>query len=448
MRVSASGGTPQAVSQLDEQKHERTHRWPALLPGGKSALVTVGSLEHPDDYDEATIEAIRLDTGARQVVLKGGRMATYIATGHLVYLHGKVLYAAPFDAGRLQVTGAPVPLIDGVAGDTTTGAADYSVSTNGTIAYVPGDPTGGEHMLAWVDMKGAATMIDFPTSLYYDPKISQDGRRVTLSIIESASTRNIAVLDPHRGSSTKLTFRGMNRTPLWSPDGRSVYYISYDTASNASVLMRSASDGSGTPERLRELRGQAYLEDITSDGSAVVFSISAPGTGSGRGAITVGLRSVIARLSVANPASEPVIVVTGTADVFNAAVSPNGQWIAYASQETGRPEVLAQSFTSAGGRQPISTAGGTEPRWSPDGKTLYYVNGDQMMAVSLEPGPALLPGRPRTLFSGVVPISVDSAETYHLTPTGDRFLMMRSDTRTSAPAEVRAIFGWFPTIGR
>ena len=443
-RIPASGGAPQPASTLDEQKHERTHRWPSLLPDGKTVLVTVGSIEHPDDYDDATIDAIRLDTGARTTVVKGGRTAVHVSTGHVLFLRGKILYAIPFDAARLQTTGAPVPVVDGVAGDTTTGAGDYAVSSTGALVYVPGDPTGGQHVLAWVDLKGAATPIDAPAALYCDPKVSPDGKRIAVSLIESASARNVSVVDPARGTTSKLTFGGMNRTPLWSRDGKSLYYVSYQTGGNLSALMRVASDGSGTPQKISEVPGQLYLEEAMPDGRALLGSVSgAASLSTGRARLVVGGKAVIESLSVAG--GEPTVVASGPQDQFNAAVSPDGRWLAYVSMETGRQEVFAQ-LMSGGGRSAISTTGGTEPRWAPDGRAIYYTNGDQMIAVPIEPGPALLPGRPRTLFTGVVNVSIDSAETYHIAPTGDRFLMMRSVDPHGGSQEIRAILNWFSEL--
>jgi serine/threonine-protein kinase len=444
LRISASGGTPQPASVLDEQKHERTHRWPSLLPDGKTVLVTIGSVEHPDDYDDATIEAIRLDTHARVAVLKGGRMAIYASAGQLLFLRGKVLYAVPFDAARLQLAGAPVPIVDGVAGDTTTGAGDYSISTTGTLAYVPGDPTGGQHTLAWVDLVGAATPIDAPPALYCDPKISPDGKRIALSIIESSSARNISVIDPTRGTTSKLTFGGMNRTPLWSHDGKSLYYVSYQATTNNSDVMRLAADGSGTPAKVQEIPGQVYLEDATPDGQTLLLSISAAAGGRGR---QVGSgHSIILRLPVGG--GEPQLLVSETDDAFNAAVSPDGRWLAYVSAATGRYEVFAQSLSSGGGRAAISATGGTEPRWAPDGRAIYYTNGDQMVAVPVDSGTALQPGRPKTLFSGAVYVSIDSAETYHIAPSGDRFVMMQAADHHSTAQEVRAILNWFTELSR
>jgi serine/threonine-protein kinase len=155
-KIPAAGGSPEPIATLDARKQERTHRWPAALPDGNTILFTVGSVAHPDDYDDASIEAVRLKTGTRHVVVPAGRMASYVSTGHLLYVRGRLLYAVPFDAETLQVRGMAVPVVDGVSGDTTTGAANYAVSASGTLAYVPGDPAGADRRIGWVDMKGAS----------------------------------------------------------------------------------------------------------------------------------------------------------------------------------------------------------------------------------------------------------------------------------------------------
>ena len=272
-RVSAAGGTPVAVSTVDEAKHERTHRWPEMLPDGKTVLVTVGSVEHPDDYDDATIEAIRLDTGARTTVLKAGRTARYVSPGTLLFLRGKVLYAVPFDAGTLAVKGTPVPVIDGISGDVTTGSAHYAVAKNGTLVFVPGDPSGGNRQLVWVDKQGKATPVDVETAHYGDPHVSPDGRRVAVTVVAGASVRDIYVIDTVVGTSSRLTFGGVdNRTPIWMHDGRRLVYIAYDRAKNVSAVMIKSADGSGDAQKVTEVSGQAYAEDLTRDDATLVFS--------------------------------------------------------------------------------------------------------------------------------------------------------------------------------
>ena len=437
-RVSAAGGTPVAVSTVDEAKHERTHRWPEMLPDGNTVLVTVGSVEHPDDYDDATIEAIRLDTGARTTVLKAGRTARYVSPGTLLFLRGKVLYAVPFDAGTLAVKGTPVPVIDGISGDVTTGSAHYAVAKNGTLVFVPGDPSGGNRQLVWVDKQGKATPVDVETAHYGDPHVSPDGRRVAVAVVAGASVRDIYVIDTVVGTSSRLTFGGVdNRTPIWMHDGRRLVYIAYDRAKNVSAIMIKSADGSGEAQKVMEVSGQAYAEDLTRDDATLVFSAD---SSTARG------KFEIFRLTL-QPGSTPTQEISAVGDAQNASLSPDGKWLAYYSAESGHPEVYVQSFGSKGSRAQVSAAGGQEPRWAPDGSALYYQQADGVMRVPIEAGSAFTHGKAQMLFNGsALQAQSDSGQTYDIDPKGARFLMLRPATEGAPTPDVHVIFNWFDEL--
>ena len=435
VRVAAAGGKATPVSTLDEKKRERTHRWPSVLPDGKTVLVTVGSVEHPDDYDDARIESVRLGTGERRVVIEGGRMARYVDTGHLLYLRGKVLYAVPFDPARGTAGATAVPVIDGVSGDVITGAANYSLSRSGAIAFVPGDPTGGVRKLAWVDLKGAPTPIEAPPALYTDPHVSPDGRRVALSLV-AGSHRDLYVVDTARSTSSRVTSEGENRTPLWSTDNRLVY-IAYDRLRNVSIVMRRLADGSGVAESIAEVPGQAYAEDLTRDGGTLLLSAN---SSTARGVFE------IFRLPLTRGSKLEMIASAQDQDAYQPALSPDGRWLAYASYESTRAEVYVQSYPSGGNRMKISTAGGLEPRWAASGKALFYTQANSLMMVPVEPGAAFVPGKPRVLFSGLTPPATDSGQTYSVDPKGERFLMLRPAREDAGTPEVRVILNWFSTL--
>jgi serine/threonine-protein kinase len=439
-RIPAAGGTPAPASTIDEAKHERTHRWPDLLPDGKTVLVTVGSVEHPDDYDDATIEAIRLDTGARTTVLKGGRTARYLSTGHLLFLRGKVLYAVPFDAAALSVKGAPVPVIDGISGDVTTGSAHYAVAKNGTLVFAPGDPSGGNRQLVWVDKQGKTTAIDVVPGHFGDPHLAPDGRRVAVASSTGASVRDIYVIDTMLGTSSRFTFGDAeNRTPIWSHDGRRLVYVAYDRTKNVSALMTKSADGTGEAQKLTEVTGQAYAEALSRDDTTLVFSAS-----SARGMFQ------IFRVALQTDAKPALEVSSPTGDVQMSALSPDGKWLAYYSAESGHPEVYVQSFASKSSRVQLSAAGGTEPHWAPDGTAIYYQQADGMMRVPIEPGAALVLGKGEMIFnsSWLPPIS-DSGQTYDLDPKGGhRFLMLRPAVEGEQLPSLRVIFNWFDELNR
>jgi eukaryotic-like serine/threonine-protein kinase len=435
-RIAAAGGSATALSKIDEAKKERTHRWPAQLPGGKTVLVTVGSVEHPDDYDDATIQTIRLDNGERRVVVQGGRMAMYAATGHLLFVRGQVLYAVPFDVARGVAGTSPVPVIDGVSGDVTTGSANYGVADSGAVVFVPGDPRGSERRIAWVDRQGRATPIDAAPAAYADPHLSPDGRHIAVSIATGTSARDIYLVDAARGTSRRMTLDGNSRTPLWSRDGRRLIYISYDRTRNVSRIMSRSADGVGEPAELSEVAGQAYAEEIASDG-AVMLSANLS---------TAGSHFSVYRLQDQSGAKPVPVLSSPTGDMVQAAISPDGRWLAYCSSESGRFEIYVESFGSRGSRSQISTAGGVEPRWALDGRALFYTQASSMMMVPIDPGPAFSPGKARVLFAGVASPSTDSGQTYAVPPTGDRFLMLRPSRENAGPPEIRLILNWFSEL--
>jgi eukaryotic-like serine/threonine-protein kinase len=435
-RIAAAGGSAVPVSKIDEARKERTHRWPAQLPGGKTVLVTVGSVEHPDDYDDATIQAIRLDNGERRVVVQGGRMATYAATGHLLFVRGQVMYAVPFDVARGVAGTSPVPVIDGVSGDVTTGSANYAVADSGAVVFVPGDPRGSERRIAWVDRQGRATPIDAAPAAYSDPHLSPDGRQIAVSIATGTSARDIYLVDAARGTSRRMTLDGNSRTPLWSRDGRHLIYVSYDRTRNVSKIMSRSADGVGEPAELGEVAGQAYAEEIASDGALMLSANQS----------TAGTYFSVYRLQL-QPGSKAVRVLSApTGDMVQAAISPDSRWLAYSSSDSGRFEIYVESFGSRGSRSQISTAGGVEPRWAIDGRALFYTQATSMMMVPIDPGPAFSPGKARVMFVGVAPPSTDSGQTYAVPLTGDRFLMLRSSRENVGPPEIRLILNWFSEL--
>src|SRR5262249_44793723 len=215
---------------------------------------------------------------------------------------------------------------------------------------------------------GVVTPLDVPPALYCDPKVHPDRQRVAVSVISNSSTRDIVVLDTVRGNSSKLTFGGINRTPVWSHDGKMLYYVTYDPSKNLSAIMSARAEQQGTPERLTELTGQAYLEDITTDDTTLTLNLLGLPAGS---KMAGAAQPAIKRLSLK---SREVTMDPGGSmiNATLAAVSPDRRWTAYVTSESGRTQVYVEAFASGARVAQISTADGTEPRWSPDGRAVYY----------------------------------------------------------------------------
>ncbi|PWT92909.1 MAG: hypothetical protein C5B55_05455, partial [Blastocatellia bacterium] len=226
-RISGIGSTPQEISKLDASKQERTHRWPQVMPNGKAVLFTVGTLDSPDSYENANIEALILATGERRLILKGASMARYVPTGHLIFARGGGLYAVRFNVETLATQGTTEPVLQGVAGDLTTGAAQFAIADDGTLAYVPGSPDANVRRLCWADRSGKLTPIDLPAAQYNDIRLSPDGSRAAL-LTGSSGSGDVWVYDFERAISTRLTFNVINASPVWSADGKNVFYTQID----------------------------------------------------------------------------------------------------------------------------------------------------------------------------------------------------------------------------
>ena len=363
--VPASGGTPHSLTTLNPQQHERTHRLPSLLPDGKTVLFNVGTLASPEDYDDATIEAVRLDTGERKVVLQGGRMPTYMANGDLLYVRGTVLYAVAFDPRRLEVHGRARPIIDGVLGDRTTGVSFFAVSDSGVLAYVPGNPSPSARQLAWVEPGGKTTPIDLPPALYTELHPSPDGMRLAFSVVvEGSRNRDVWVADPARGTSSRLTIQGTNWTPIWSPDGQRVFSVSYDGEKNRSTVEVRAADGT-VMRRNRRVRWRRVSRRPDSGREDAVHRGQ---TRRRLAYLSTGIRGW--RRQPASRSADP--------DSCERLEPLNLTRRALARLRDRRSaqkrEVYVQSMEAGGGRVQIIQDDGAEPHWSADGRELYVLN--------------------------------------------------------------------------
>jgi serine/threonine-protein kinase len=439
LQVPSTGGTPRALTTLDEKTGERTHRWPFALPGGKAVLFTVGSLGSPDNYDTATIDAVEVATGTRHTVLKGASSARYANTGHLLFARESSLYSIAFDADSLTTRGSPVQVLPGVNGDTTTGASHISVADNGTLAYTPGSALAAANRLVWVDRTGAGQPLELPQGLYFDPRISPDGTRVAVVWQTlTAGSGDVWISDLTRKTFTRLSFSGNASAPVWSADGKTIYYTHRDPTARRTTVMRKPADGSREAESLVVLDSRAYLKAVTPDGGLALIDYARVAAAGGSGEV-----STLKLVANAKPES----LVATTFDDFSGAWSPDGRWLAYQSDESGRAEIYVREMSSAGGRWQVSTMGGEEPGWSPDGHELYYRNETQMMAVSVDTRTTFAPTAPRVLFNGVYNLRSDTGVSYAIHPKGDRFLMVRLIEEDVA-STMLVVTNWFADLRR
>jgi eukaryotic-like serine/threonine-protein kinase len=433
LELSIAGGAPRTLTTLDEQANERTHRWPHALPGGRWVLFTVGTTASPDDYDNARIDAVDRESGERRVVYQNASMARFASTGHLVFARGGSLHAVPFDPRTLQTTGTPASIVPGVGGDRTTGAAHVAWTDTGTLAYVPGDVRGGMRQLVWADLKGARVSIDLPPALYNDVRISPDGSRMALADNTSGSA-DIWVYAFDRGTYTRLTFTGVNATPVWSRDGREIFFSAIDRSGRGSTIFRTSADGGREPAAIVTIDIRAYLKNVSADASWALIDYLAFG----------GARANIGRLALRQGAKVDPLLET-RADEYGAMLSPNGRYVAYHSGEGTQPEVFVRELDASAGRWQVSNAGGEEPMWSADGKTIFYRIEDRLMQVPVETAETFRAGLPALAFDGIFNLRSDTAISYDVHPDGKRLLMTRPADVVSG-GTVRVVTGWFDEL--
>ncbi len=429
--IPAAGGAPRALTEVDTQKGERMHNWAQLLPGARAVLFTI-PLQESTRWDDSLVAVQLLETGERKILVRGGTDARYVPTGHLVYLRAGTLMAVPFDVSKLEISGTPVPVVDGVM-QSAGGGGHYSFSRNGHLAYVPGGEPA--RTLAFVDRQGAARDLPLPPASYLAPRISPDGRRLVVWVAEANC--HFVVYDLAREASTRLTADGDNHAPIWTPDGRHIVFNS--TKSGPRRLFWMPADGSGPSEELGQGTSSPEPSSLTPDGKLLAYVDLDPIS-----------RRDIWLLPLDGERMPRVFLKTSFNELFPS-FSPDGRSLAYVSDQSGQNEVYVQPYPGPGERWQISTDGGTEPLWSRDGRELFYRNLDRVLVVPMRPGTG--PGKPKLvfqgpyLFSGDVP-ALSSNRQYDVSPDGRTLLMIKSSERELAAAPILVVLNWFEELKR
>ncbi len=432
-RVSADGGKPEPVTQLDLQRGEVSHRWPVVLPGNKTILFTVVT---SGGVGEWKIDALSLATGERRTLIQGGTQPQYSPTGYLVFLPPNgVVAAAPFDAERLEVTGPPFPALEGMAAsELSFGTAHFALSRDGTLAYLPGTLSGPERTLVWVDRKGASRPMSDVARAFETPRLSPDGRQVAVTSREVSA--DLWTYQIGQGNLVHFTFDpAEEETPAWSPDGKRLAYSGSRNARRV-ILWRPA-DGSASEERLFEGSGHSHVTDWSPDGRLLLFE-EENSAASGWDIWVLPL----------DAERKPLLLLEGNHNERWPVLSPDGRWLAYLSDESGRPEVYVQAFPRAGGKWQVSADGGGEPVWARNGRELFYRNGYRMMVVPVQTQPVFTPGKPQVLFQWPYEAMDGVRPNYDVTPDGQRFLMIKATESDSAPAQINMILNWSEELKR
>ncbi len=426
LQVPAGGGAPQELTTVDTAKGEVSHGRPQFLPGGKQILFTINGSSDPQ------FAVLDLATGKYTRVAKGGTNGRYAPSGHLTYVRDATLFALPFDLARLQVTGPEVPVVEGVSTVGPDGTADYAFSDNGLLAYIGGDVGNVGTTLVWADRSGTTHAIPGESQqLWGTGRLSPDGRLIGNGI-KSGQNTDIWVYDVERGTPTRLTFGGDNDTPVFSPDGKRVVYSAAGDGKFGLYVVPV--DGSGRPSLVLSTPARPTPTSFTPDGHAVLYDMVGP---------TKQRQIFVLPLPVKDQPAEAHPLHDAVAGEMDGQVSPDGRWVAYRAADSGSPEIYVQPFPGPGPKTRISTDLGVRPRWSHNGRELFYWGGSssgRLMAVDTPAGATFQPGEPHVLFQNIV------GTTWDVTPDANRFLIeLPSQAGGTA---VNVVTNWFEELHR
>jgi hypothetical protein len=407
---------------------------PQLLPDGRSVLFTVRS--DNETWNEAAIVVQSLDDEQRDVVFRGETDAHYLDTGHLVYVANGTLFAVPFDARLRKITGDPVPLVEHVAqAPVQTGAAHYVVSPSGTLAYVAGSfgRLVAEQSLFWLDRDGRETKINAPVGRYAYPRLSPDDSRIAVTIL--TDYQKLWILDVLRRTLVPLTTNNTREIyPVWTADGRRVVF----DADQKGIWSQTVDSGAPAT-RLFPPSGFAQLPtSFAPDGRLV---------------LTVGDGDRMDLLTVASAKAELLVARPGRA-ARNGEVSPDGTMLAYETNESGQWQIVVSSFPNvAGWHRQVSTDGGNMPAWRRDGRELFYLAHDRLMAATVTSGAPASLGVPSAITDHPYSWTVAGVlgRLYDVSHTSDRFLVMKQEeeshpTDQNEPSSIVVVQNWIEEL--
>jgi Tol biopolymer transport system component len=435
-RISDSGDGLEQLTVPDPNQGEFGHIWPQILPGGKEVLFTnANRLSGLGIHDENQIEVYSLETSKRLVLFKGGTYARYVSTGHIVYYQKGTLYAVQFDIGQLEVLGSAFPVVPDVMTGGS-GSAQFAISRDGSLAYIPVVSRSTELRPVWVDRQGQIDPLPAATPRNYgNVSISPDGTRLAFTVI-AADSADVWIYDLTRDTLNPLTFDGVSGNPFWTPDGKFIMFGSL--RSGKAQVFRQNIVGSGKQELLATLEKIGNPTSRSPDGKAFLFDLYEydPNNPRWDGDIWV--------ITFEGDEKYRYRPFTQRNHIQRYGVwSPNGRWIAYSSDESGRWEIYVEPYPGPGTKILISTEGGDHPVWSRDGKELFYRGGrdsPKMIAATIETEPEFRVMRSEELFENI------RFQDYDVAPDG-RFLMIQ-EPQEPTPIGINLVQNWFEELKR
>ena len=435
-RVAAAGGLPVTITQLDSSRNQTSHRWPYFLPDGEHYLYTGRTTTGGGVGEGDAIFLGSLDTTFIPRLLANSGSSVDYANGHLLFAREQTLMAQPLDTKSLQTTGDAFPIAERVYFESLTGKTSFSVSQNGILAYQTGISSAGIKLL-WYDRMGKQTGAIDQSSVYNDLRLSPDGKRIAISQFDAKSRNDdIWLYEISRAVWTRFTFEATTeRWPLWSPDGSTIVFAS-DRKRHIDLYQR-ASSGAGSEELLLGSNLHKYPSDWSRDGRFIAYTADDPKT-----KLDIWILPMDPNPKGAGGERKPFLFLQTEFTEGRATFSPDGRWIAYQSDESGRNEIYIRPFPGPGGKWQVSTNGGTRPRWRRDGKELFYLGlDDKIMSAEIKLGSSTVEvGSVRPLFQ-FRPFSGGARDIYDVTGDGQRFLVTSLGSLASS-SPVTLVVNW------
>ncbi|MBN2241408.1 MAG: serine/threonine-protein kinase [Acidobacteria bacterium] len=429
MGISENGGEPRVLTTPDRTKGEMSHRWPQFLPGGKALLFTIAT---GTGWDEFHTAALRLDTGEISYVREGSLMGRFVSTGHLIYYRAGKLLAVPFDPVRLKVQegSTPQPIAEGVAQTLDPIGAEYSFSAEGSLAYIPASLRQFDRRLVWIDRKGIVEPLPAKEDAYYfgniRPSLSPDGRQLAVST--ESDICKIMIYDIARGILTPFAAEASrsNAWPIWMRNGKRITYTGYRAGFRN--IYRKNADGSGEEEQLTTGENFQFPYSWSPNDKWLAFGEA---TSISYDVLMLGVDGDHKRVPfLTSPIAEG-----------NGVFSPDGHWLAYQSDYSGRAEIYVKAFPGPGAPYPVSIEGGEQPLWARSGRELFYRNGNKMMVVDIRTEPAFWAGKPRFLFEG-------QFGSYDIALDDQRFLAVQPVEPEQPATKINLVLNWLEELKR
>jgi len=442
-RVSSAGGKAERLTTRADG--EQLHRWPQTLKGGRALLFTAATTAGA--FDSASLVVQTIPDGSRKVVHRGGYYGRYLPSGHLTFVSDGTLFAAPFDLDRLELTGPPVPMLEGVQASPGTGAVQFAASAGGTLVYLMGGERALEAPVVWMDRSGKTTLLrDMPTD-WSNPSFSPDGNQLAMDVSTAGGTPDVWIYEWMRDTSTKVTFDGVNVRPVWTPDGRRIVFSSTRSSGVANLFWQRA-DGSGEVMRLGESKNVQLAGSWHPSGKLLVFSEQDPKTG--WDILTV---PVDGDDKSGWKIGKPSVFLNGPSNEQEPMFSPDGRWLAYTSNESGRAQVYVRPFPGPGERRQISNEGGLFPAWSGKRPELFYrdsISALMMVVPYSAAGDSFRADKAR-VWSPTPTFPRPRLRPFALHPDGERIAIAAAGPTTGAPTKqdkVVFVFNFFDELRR